>query len=207
MTTEMYVYPTPPKDYIKSPVVIIPGVGARWAGIKSLSDFIAKEGFSVYVVKELGDNLFEIPYSSEIVGKVIEEKDLNNVILVGHSKGGLIGKHLMINDTRKKVKGMISIASPFSGSKLANFLVIRRWKMFATTDPLILDMQKNTDVNKRIISISPSYDTLVWHKNKSNLEGALENLTLPLNGHLDMIYKELLHEKVIECIKKIEALG
>ena len=93
MTTEMYVYKNPPKGYVKNPIVLIPGLGCRWAGVKHLADFIESKGFPIYVVKELGDNLFEIPYSAKLVKKVIEDNDLRNAILVGHSKGGLIGKY------------------------------------------------------------------------------------------------------------------
>ena len=207
MTSEMYVYSNPPKNYVKNPILIIPGLGSRWGGLKPLADFIAKSGYPVYVVKELGDNLFEIPYSAEIVKKVIEENDLRNVILVGHSKGGLIGKYLMIHDDNdKRVLGMVSLATPYSGSRLANHLIIHRWKQFSTSDPMILELQEDKSVNKRIISISPAYDTAIWHKDKSNLEDSLENITVSVSGHLNMVYKKELQETVEKSIEKISAL-
>ena len=205
---DMYHYRTAPKDYLKNPIILIPGVGSKWGGLKHLADFISEKGYPLYVVQELGDNLYDLDYSSKIVRKLIEENDLKNAIIVGHSKGGLIGKYLMVHDDlQHRVLGMVSLATPYSGSKLANFLLIHRWKQFGTGDKGILDLQKHTEVNKKIISISPSFDTLVWNKNKSNLEEAFENIEVSAKGHLNMTYDQQVKEKVLGSIEKISKLG
>lgn len=67
------------------------------------------------------------------------EKNYENIILIGHSMGGLIAKQYLLNNlNNNKVKLYISIATPHLGSNLANF--IRCYK-----HPQITDLARNKD--------------------------------------------------------------
>ena len=193
----------------KVPVILIPGVLGRWGYMKSLGDRISRLGHPVYIVPELGYNISSIPFSAkmlrsliaritgkfghilprvskgaEAIQKVIEEKNLKNVILVAHSKGGLIGKYLLTHyNADHKVLGMIAIAAPFSGSELAKLIPHDAFKELRTDSEIVRDLERHRNANKKIVSIFPEYDTHVWAERKSFLEGA-ENIEVSgLGGH------------------------
>lgn len=168
-----------------APIVFLPGIFERWTFLKPLADHISKLGHPVYVVPQLGsNNLLDIPTSAKIVYEVISKNNLSNVVIVGHSKGGLIGKYLMLHeDKREDIIGLIAVATPFHGSSIGKFFPHYSVAELLTDSGVIKYLDKHVEINKKIISIIPTYDNIIWHKDGSHLEGALENLVVPVLGH------------------------
>src|SRR3989338_1872301 len=101
----------------KVPIVILSGVLMPWAFSKQIADHISLLGHPVYIIPKLGNNNRDIPRSAKAVREVIEENNLKNIIIVAHSKGGLISKYLLLHeDPERRVTGLIAIATPFHGS-------------------------------------------------------------------------------------------
>ncbi len=64
--------------------------------------------------------------------------DLRDVALVAHSKGGLIGKHLLAyDDPDGRVDRLVAVATPFGGSRLARYAVGSTLRAFLPGDPVI----------------------------------------------------------------------
>lgn len=128
----MYLHRNPPKHYLghiikgKKPIILIPGIMGKWGFLKKLGDKISLEGHPVYIVPKLGYNLANIPTAAKIVEEIIDENNLKDVIIVAHSKGGLIGEYLLTCD--KRVEKLIAIATPFYGSHLAKFFRLKPFK-------------------------------------------------------------------------------
>ena len=206
----MYFRHTPPKHYLsyvkngKVPVIILPGLGGRWGFYKPTADHISLLGHPVYIIPKLGNNYKDIPTSAKKVREVIEENNLKNIVIVAHSKGGLISKYLLIHeDPEKRVKGVIAIATPFHGSSMARFIPHSSFRELTPESKIILDLKKHTEINKKIVSIIPSYDNLVWHPEGSLLEGAMQNINVDVAGHNLVANDKLVRNKIIECIEKI----
>ena len=103
-----------------SPVIIIPGLMSKWNIFRKIIKPLVLQGHPVYEVKGLGRNIIRIADAAKLVRKVIDENNLENVILVGHSKGGLEGKYaLAFLNQDNRIKKLVAIASPFAGSILA----------------------------------------------------------------------------------------
>lgn len=109
--------------------------------MKHIEDRISLSGHPTYIVPKLGHNFASIPKAARVVHKavlevvpkyrhivphiqykarrvreIIDKHNAENVVLVAHSKGGLIGKYVLIHFNQdKKIKGMVAIATPFSG--------------------------------------------------------------------------------------------
>lgn len=230
------VYRKPPKHYLghvlenKVPVILIPGIFGKWSFMKKLGDKVSLEGHPVYIVPELGYNIYSIPSSAQklrqvvlqafpklghimpriahgaqAVQDVVEKNNLRGVILVAHSKGGLIGKYLLShlnNDNR--VLGLISIATPFSGSSMAKLIPLDPIKELHVDSQIIHNLEKNKDVNHKIISISPAYDNHVWSEQGSFLEGA-HNIKVNVHGHHKVVYDEKVQKIVLDSIEKLTA--
>ncbi|MEN9552009.1 MAG: hypothetical protein RI935_386 [Candidatus Parcubacteria bacterium] len=206
----VYITPHRPHSYAshlsKNPVVILPGVFNKWGFMKKMVNELHRLGHPVYVVPKLGYNLHTIPHSANLVTEVIEENNLKNVILIGHSKGGLIGKYILCHNTTKgKVIGMISIATPYSGSEMTKVLPIAPLKELHTTSQIIKDLQLHVDVNKKIISIIPEYDNHVWSEEGSYLEGA-KNIHVPVHGHHKIVFDREVIASVVSSITEIGSL-
>lgn len=208
------IYHKPPKHYLgyilenKIPVILVPGILGKWSFMKTLGDKISLAGHSVYVVPELGYNLFNIPDSAKKLKDIVEKIDTNKnnlkgVILVAHSKGGLIGKYLLAHQNEdNKVLGLISIATPYSGSSMAKLLPLDPIQELNIDSKIILDLEKHTEVNNKIFSICPEYDNHVWAEKGSYLDGA-KNIKVSVHGHHKIVYDKQVEDAVLKSIEEI----
>jgi pimeloyl-ACP methyl ester carboxylesterase len=228
------IHHTPPKHYLeytldnKVPVILVPGILGKWSFLKSLGDKISHLGHPVYVVPDLGYNIFSIPTSagklravvlsafpslghilpdiekgSHAVKEVIEKNNLKGVILVAHSKGGLIGKYLLAHHNHDhKVLGLISIATPYSGSAMAKLVPLDPIRELHADSKIIHDLDEHTNVNHQIISIYPEYDNHVWAEKGSFLEGA-HNIAVPVHGHHKVVFDKEVQDIVIQSIENM----
>lgn len=209
----MFLYHKVPAHYLghvvkeKVPVIILPGIFGRWAFLKPLADHISLLGHPVYIVPKLGNNLHDIKRSSAMVRDMIEEQKIKKVIIVAHSKGGLIGKYLLAHDNKDNaVTGEIAVATPFSGSDLAKLVPHYSYKELAADSKMIQYLKTHTSVNKKIISIIPQYDNHVWHEDGSFLESALENIYVKDRGHHKLLSSKPVWEVILKSLDKISRL-
>jgi pimeloyl-ACP methyl ester carboxylesterase len=190
----------------KVPVIIIPGVLGKWSFMKSLADNISLQGHPVYILPKLGYNLYNIPASAEVLRQAVEEmNEAEKIILVAHSKGGLIGKYFLAHHNAKnKVAALIAIATPFSGSSMAKFVPLDPVRELHTDSQIIQDLLSHTVVNKKIVSIIPEYDNHVWAEQGSFLEGA-DNREVVVHGHHRVVFDKGVQKVVFDSIEKITA--
>lgn len=191
----MYQHCKPPKHYIghnvagKNPVILIQGVTLKWGFMKKLGDAISLAGHPVYVAPELGHNLKPVPTQSKIIEKIITDNSLDNVVVVAHSKGGLIAKHLLNHSPiSPKIKKIIAIATPFHGSTLTKYLIGEPFKELHPDSKLIQTLNSKCDLDNKICTITPAFDNHVWHPNKSQLSSASKNQLTKAHGHHKILF-------------------
>ena len=202
----MYIHQKPPKDYLgyaikdKNPVILIPGNSNKWGFLKKLADTISNLGHPIYISQKLGLNLFDIPTSAKIVREIIDENNLENAIIIGHSKGGLIGKYFLIHENKdNKIKGLIAIATPFSGSRLAKSSLRESFRELTPNSKIIQELDSHKEVNSKIVSIMPEFDNHVWSEKGSYLNGAL-NIKVPVKGHHKIVFDKAVISKIIKLL-------
>ena len=166
------------------PVVLIPGVYERWHFLRPMADALAAAGHPVHVVRALGLNDRAIPGSATRVLGYLETHDLRGVALVAHSKGGLIGKAAMLDDTAGRIDRLVAVATPFSGSRMADLMVVPALRAFRPSHPVIRRLVAEREVNARITSIFPSFDPHI--PEGSAVEGAT-NVPLDVVGHFRIL--------------------
>lgn len=203
----MYIYKNPPKHYLdyvvkgKNPIILIPGNSNKWGFLKKLGDQISRLGHPVYIVDKLGTNLFDIPSSAKIVRDVIDKNNLERVVLLGHSKGGVVGKYILIHKNKdNKISRLIAIAAPFSGTNIVNHLPYKSLKELSPKSKIIQEMNSNSEVNSKIISIMPEFDNHVWSDKGGYLEGAW-NIRVPTKGHHKIVFDKNVIKKIIDLIE------
>lgn len=200
------------------PILIIPGVFNTWAFQRPLAQALHAHGHEVHVIPELGVNARPLGASADLVAGYLDRAGLERVVVVAHSKGGLIAKHLLLDPrTSARVAGVVAVGTPFSGSDLA-LRVLRRTPlgMFAPTAAEIAELMSSSHVNGRIVSLAPAWDEMV--PNGSALAGA-RNVRLDHVGHFlplamsevhDMIHSyvhDLFERSKVQQLTAIAAVG
>jgi hypothetical protein len=182
----------------RQPVLLLPGVYETWQFLRPVGDRLNALGHPVHVLPELGHNRWPIVQTAELVARLLLERDLRRVIIVGHSKGGLIGKQLMVTDAvADRIDRMVAINTPFSGSSLARFAPGATLRAFAPSDPVLGTLARNSEANSRIVSIFSRYDPDI--PEGSRLDGAV-NIELPLSGHFRPLDRSPLLNAVVRAV-------
>ncbi len=167
------------------PVVVIPGVYENWRFMLPLIKGLHAAGHPVHVVPGLHRNRLDVRSAARVVADFMEQAGLRDVVVVAHSKGGLIGKYLMVVlDHERRVRHMIAICTPFAGSRYARYLLIPSLRIFSPRDSLTLQMAREETINSRITSIFGLFDPHI--PEGSGLPGA-ENIQLPTAGHFRIL--------------------
>jgi len=183
------------------PVLLVPGVYEKWEYLLPVAEALHERGHPCFVVPGLQRNSIPIPQAARMAGSVLRERDLTDVVIVAHSKGGLIGKHVLaFDDPDGRVAGVVAIASPFQGSTLSRLPLTRPLREFAPGQGSIAALAAEKAINEHIISIYPYYDTHI--PSGSELAGAT-NIALPLSGHFRVLAEP---EVIAEVLRAVAAL-
>jgi pimeloyl-ACP methyl ester carboxylesterase len=173
------------RDGERAPVLLLPGVYEPWTFLRPIAERIHAAGHPVHVVRELGRNLRSIPESAAIAQRYLDQAGLRGVVLVAHSKGGLIGKHMMLlDDTEGRIDRLIAIATPFGGSRYARYMLDPQLRAFRPTEKTLAMLTANALANARITSIYGEVDTHI--PEGCELPGAT-NIELPVTGHFRVL--------------------
>ncbi len=182
----------------KRPVVLLPGVYETWHFLRPIANALSRNGHPVHAMLAMGRNRDPIPETAAVVAREIAALDLRDVALVAHSKGGLIGKHLMaLDDPEGRIDRLVSVATPFGGSKLARYAVGSTLRAFLPGDPVILNLTAEEAVNARITSIYPRFDPNI--PEGSRLDGA-RNIEVPIVGHFRILTAPQTITAVVEAV-------
>ncbi len=169
------------------PVVLLPGILERSTYLAPMGRFLAARGHAVHVIDALGWNLSGIEESVEHCLQVLHDETIHGAVLVAHSKGGLIGKALLLDPrVEDAAVGLVAVATPFGGSTFGGPL--QRLPLVEDSPlglflPSSADLERlaqDDDVNVRIVSLAPEWDQMI--PGGSHLKGAI-NVTLAGRGH------------------------
>ncbi|WP_298457508.1 triacylglycerol lipase [uncultured Cellulomonas sp.] len=181
-------------------VVLIPGVYEPWQFMRPLAALLHRNGHPVHVVPTLGYNRGAVPEMARLVAQRIEERDLRDVVLVCHSKGGLIGKYAMLHhDPDGRILAMAAINTPFGGSPYARWIPVEAIRAFVPTDAVLAALTADRVTNARITSISGPFDPHI--PGGSDLEGAT-NVHLRTPGHFRILSDRQLAPTVLAVLEQ-----
>jgi triacylglycerol lipase len=142
-------------------------------------------GHPVYAMSWLGHNSGDVVEAARAVATFVDTNNLHDVLIVAHSKGGLIGKYAMaLMDDGHRFSGMVAVGTPFSGSRYARHLVLPSVRALSPDDPTIQLLAASSDVNARIVSVYARFDPHI--PEGSELAGA-QNIEIPTGGHFRIL--------------------
>jgi pimeloyl-ACP methyl ester carboxylesterase len=166
------------------PVLLIPGVLEEWTLMRPVAERLNRAGHPVHVLPELKRNTITVVEGAALASAYLDAHDLREVVIVAHSKGGLIGKRVLLDDADRRVRHLVAIATPFSGSGLARLVPSRPVRAMSPEDATIVELGSRPEVNRQITSISPSFDPHI--PTGSHLEGAT-NVRVAAMGHFRIL--------------------
>jgi pimeloyl-ACP methyl ester carboxylesterase len=168
-----------------APVLIIPGIYESWQFMRPLIRALHDAGHPVHVVTPLHTNRRPVVPSAEIVAEYLRERELVDLVIVAHSKGGLIGKYLMTRlDADERVKRMVAVSTPFSGSRYARYMLAPSLRDFRATHPALLALSADERVNGRVLSIFGRFDP---HIPEGSILPGAQNVRIDTGGHFRIL--------------------
>jgi pimeloyl-ACP methyl ester carboxylesterase len=170
-----------PEAVVGPPVVLLPGVWEPWQFLRPLAELLFAHGVRVHTIPVLGYNRRPVAEAAQVLGDFLVERDLRDVVLVAHSKGGLIGKLAMLrHDPDGRIASMVAVNTPFSGSIYARWVPMRSVRAFTPSDATIVALAAEVEVNRRITSVHAFWDPHI--PAGSSLNGA-DDVVLSTPGH------------------------
>lgn len=192
--------PTRYRNGTGTPVLVIPGIYETWHFMRPLIRAVHAGGHPVHVVTLLQNNRLPVPKAAAIVADYIVAEDLHDVVILAHSKGGLIGKFAMLRrDTEGRIVSMVAICSPFSGSRYARYMMLPSLRSFRPTDSITLELARETAINERITSVFGLFDPHI--PEGSVLPGAT-NIQVEVGGHFRIIADRRTADVVLAAVDR-----
>lgn len=181
------------------PVIVIPGIYETWQFLRPMVDALHGAGHPVHVVTALQSNRMPVDRAARLVSDYLEREGLNDVAIVAHSKGGLIGKFVMMQPgSDRVVHSMTAVCTPFSGSRYARYMLLPSLRAFSPSHAVTALLGKEVAVNSRITSIFGVFDPHI--PEGSELVGAT-NLRLPVGGHFRILSDRRCIDAVLASVK------
>jgi pimeloyl-ACP methyl ester carboxylesterase len=176
-------------------IVVIPGVYESWKFVRPLVEELHAHGHPVHVVEQLRHNRRPVAEMAERVEAHLEEHDLTDVVIVAHSKGGLVGKQVMIGPSGSRIRGMVAVATPFGGSRYAQLMWLPTLRIFAPRNATIVALGLQSAANAAIVSIYAEFDPHI--PERSELIGAT-NIVLDTGGHFRILADPRVLDEVLK---------
>jgi hypothetical protein len=179
-----------PADYLDGrpglrDVVVLPGIWETWRFLLPVVERLHRAGHPVHAVTALRTNGATVDSSADVVAGYLADHDLSDVLIVAHSKGGLIGKDVMLRPgDGDRVRKMFAVSTPFSGSIYARYILLPSLHAFSPKDPTTVRLAADRSVNDRITSVWAAFDPHI--PGGSALPGA-ENHRIADGGHFRIL--------------------
>lgn len=196
-----YRTPAPGAPAGKAPVLLLPGIYETWQFMRPIAHHLHRAGHAVHVVQTMGYNLGTVEDMARLAAAHLEEHDLTDVVIVAHSKGGLIGKFLLtMSGAAPRVNRLVAINTPFSGSIYAAFFFLPSIRAFSPYNRTLQKLRAEFSLNARITSIYSRFDPHI--PGGSFVEGA-RNVQLETMGH----FRPVADSRVLREIDRAIAVG
>ncbi|WP_024331321.1 alpha/beta fold hydrolase [Winkia neuii] len=178
---------------------MLPGVWEQPMAMSAIARDIVARGGKVRMLPQLKNMLGPVPDLAKLVEERLRETDARGIVLVAHSKGGLVGRRVLAGPEGQRVRAMVSLGAPFRGSPLANgFLGTASHTSDLRPSGLEAEWQSQSlpQVDARIIAISARWDE---HVPPTELPGA-QNVVAPTIGHMRLLTSKQARALVIRAL-------
>jgi pimeloyl-ACP methyl ester carboxylesterase len=165
-------------------IVLIPGFNEGLHFLKDIGNLLNKEGYRIIYPKKFGR--FKVIEESAIdIQAELASKNIKSFNIIGHSKGGLVAKLMLMNNPQA-INKVLTIATPWKGT-YGGYLEILNLGELKPNSNLIRKVQAK-ELNPRIVNIRARFDQYMI-KNRDVLEDA-KNIQVSTKGHARVLFAE-----------------
>lgn len=181
-------------------VILLPGIYETAADMRVLADALARRGHRIRRIR-LARQVVPLPLLRARVERYLRTHDLHDVVLLAHSKGGLLGKHVMMGPEGHRIDRLIALAAPWHGSRYAALF----WpglgvRSLRPGTALITAAEAPSPSDARIISVQPRFDPHV--PLGSHLPGA-HNIDVNTAGHFAVLTDPTVVDLVVQLVEEL----
>jgi len=165
--------------------------------LEKLEELFRKNNYIVHYPKYNTHSKVAICFES--VRNLINEMDSKDVIILGHSKGGLIARYCLLDDhTKDRVMKVITISTPHKGTIFGK---IRLFSLFEVEpdSKLLKYLENDSKLRKKIFNFHPRIDNHVIPNRNLKLNGAT-NKEINITGHTRILESENLLKEISKLI-------
>ncbi len=200
----------PPPAPASLPVLLLHGVGCNagvWFGMQG---FLEKQGVGPVYALSYGPPLSSIEtFADQVAQKVAAIRaatGAEQVVLVGHSMGGLVGL-AYLRHGGDSVRRLITIGTPFHGSRHANMMFGAAMRDLRPGSPFLTDIDEPGRYagNVPVVSLWSWHDSMVTPQTSSRLDWA-ENIPIAGIAHNALLGDRSVWIRVAEEIRKSRAV-
>lgn len=190
-----YIYRTLPEEWQEGDrtVVIIPGFNGHWSAYKRLGDYLNRNGYKIHIDPKY-NSYQNIEKIATHTYEYILKEDLKDIVVIGHSKGGIVARYLKLIDERNLISQVFTIASPHYGSVWAHISILSLFQIRPGSE--FLSELNDEPEAKKVVNIFAKYDQLVIPNKSLYLAGAIENTQLDLVGHTSLVESDVLASEI-----------
>lgn len=181
-------------------VLFIQGFNGNIHSFFTLAQLANQLGYQIHFCQKLGRNTMPISQAADIVKRFILTHSSNKLVIIGHSKGGLIARMLTIDpDLINKIKCIITIASPHNGTMMG-WLVPSGWEL-TKTNGIIKQLADEDNHKVPIYNLYPKLDNMVIPNQNLYLKGAI-NHQIEVVGHTQILESTQTQTVIDEILSK-----
>lgn len=183
----------------KRPVVLVSGFFGAPLQLTALRAKFIENGHPVYALR-LGFHVGNIHSMSQRLEKILEQKDIADCYIIGHSMGGLAALNMGYRG-RDRTRKIFTVGTPHKGSFLAYLFpfTIASWQMMPTSG-FIRDIQKKAKTFSNVQAIFARFDEVTILRGFSK-PGRYDDVLLKEIGHLNLV----MGPSGIECCTELVA--
>lgn len=175
-------------------MVLIPGFYENYYFLRKIGDDLNKAGYKIHVIPNFDPNE-KVHCIYKKLEETIKNIKSNEIILVSHSKGGIVAKYLLDNSKySNKVKCSISIATPYGGSVFAHICIQNIFEL-RPNSKLIKQINENNENLSKIYNFYPVFDNLVV-PNQNLLLNGCTNEMIEITGHTRILESNALINRI-----------
>ena len=179
-------------------IILIPGVYESHYHFKKVSDTLSS-GFNIIHTSSIYNKSRGVNYDADAINTYINDKKLSNVIMIGHSSGGLTATRCLMRS--KNISRVITIATPFHGvanGRLLRTKLVR--ELLPSSEVIKCFSNLDSQILMKITSLYPRYDNQIWNDKAPILNGA-RNVRVAANGHHLILRSKSLQNAILSEIK------
>jgi triacylglycerol esterase/lipase EstA (alpha/beta hydrolase family) len=201
-----WLMPDPAPAPAVAPVLLLHGVLCNAGVWQPMKQYLAARGIGPIYALSYGPPLASIDLfadqTAEKIDAIIEATGARQVVIVGHSMGGLVARAYLRRYGATKVRRLITVGTPHQGSVLAYMFPGVALSQLRPRNAWLSELgDSGADALPPIVSLWSWHDSMVAPQTSSVLERA-ENIALMGIGHNALLSDREVQERVAAEIER-----